>query len=91
MPHRIENALLELARTLPFEVRDTGGGSHVFVNLKEPYENGTEHYHRAEHLRTRLMEVLCGDPAPNHSAALMRRRDPQHQVQVRRTAQGNGH
>ena len=71
-PETIRQALLEMARSLPFEIRDSGGGFHIYANLKEAYENGTGHYRRAEHLRTRLTEVLCGDPAPNHSAALMR-------------------
>jgi hypothetical protein len=61
-----------LALPLPFEVRETGGGLHVLANLKETYENGTEHYRRAEDLRSQLTHLLCGDPAPNHSAALMR-------------------
>jgi RecA-family ATPase len=56
----------------PFEVRESGGGLHLYANLKEAYENGTEHFIRAERLRTQLTELLCGDPAPNHSAALMR-------------------
>jgi RecA-family ATPase len=57
---------------LPFEIRESGGGLHVLANLKEAYENGTEHYQRAEVLRTQLTELLCGDPAPNHSAAILR-------------------
>ena len=57
---------------LPFEIRESGGGLHVLANLKEAYENGTEHYQRAEALRTQLTELLCGDPAPNHSAAILR-------------------
>jgi hypothetical protein len=61
-----------LALPLPFEVRETGGGLQVLANLKEAYENGTEHYQRAEDLRSQLTRLLCGDPAPNHSAALMR-------------------
>ena len=61
-----------LALPLPIELRETGGGVHVYANLKEPYENGSEHYQRAENLRTQLTEVFCADPAPNHSAALLR-------------------
>jgi hypothetical protein len=57
---------------LPFEVRESGGGLHVLANLKEAYENGTEHFRRAEELRTGLMTLMGGDPAPNHSAALLR-------------------
>jgi hypothetical protein len=57
---------------LPFEIRESGGGLHVLANLREGYENGTDHYRRAETLRTQLTELLCGDPAPDHSAALLR-------------------
>jgi hypothetical protein len=39
------------ALPLPFEIRETGGGLHVLANLKEAYDNGTEHYRRAEELR----------------------------------------
>jgi hypothetical protein len=56
----------------PFEIRESGGGLHVLANLKEAYENGTEHFIRAEQLRAQLTDLLCGDPAPNHSAALLR-------------------
>ena len=38
--------LLELS--LPLEIRKTGGRLHVLAVLKEAYENGTEHYQRAE-------------------------------------------
>jgi len=57
---------------LPFEIRESGGGLHVLANLKEAYQNGTEHFFRAEQLRSQLTTLLCGDPAPNHSAALLR-------------------
>jgi hypothetical protein len=60
------------ALPLPFEIRESGGGLHVLANLKEAHENGTDHYQRAEALRTQLTELLCGDPAPNHSAAILR-------------------
>jgi hypothetical protein len=69
-PADVEAALLALP--LRLEIRKTGGGFHVMAFLKEPYENGTEHYRRAEQLRSDLTRCLCGDPAPNHSAALLR-------------------
>ena len=69
-PADVEAALLALP--LPLEIRRTGGGFHVMAYLKEAYENGTEHYRRAEQLRSDLTGRLCGDPAPNHSAALLR-------------------
>jgi hypothetical protein len=69
-PDEVRKKILELP--LPFEARDSGGGVHVVANLKEAYENGTEHFRRAEELRTQMMTLLCGDPAPNHSAALLR-------------------
>jgi hypothetical protein len=69
-PDEVRRKIMELP--LPFEVRESGGGLHVLANLKEAYESGTEHFRRAEGLRTQLMTLLCGDPAPNHSAALLR-------------------
>jgi hypothetical protein len=78
-----------LALPLPFEIVETGGGIHLYLELKEAYENGTEHFRRAEELRTLVTERLCCDPAPNHSAALMRvvgthnsKYDPPAEVQV---------
>jgi hypothetical protein len=69
-PDEVRARILELP--LALEVRESGGGLHVLANLKESYKNGTEHYLRAEELRTQLTTLLCGDPAPNHSAALLR-------------------
>jgi hypothetical protein len=69
-PDEVREKLLALP--LPFEAVETGGGVHLYLELKEAYENGTEHFRRAEELRTRMTEILCCDPAPNHSAALMR-------------------
>ena len=58
---------------LPFaRIHETGGGLHVYLDLKEAYETGTEECRRAELLRTALVNHLCADPAPNHNAALMR-------------------
>jgi hypothetical protein len=69
--------LLELP--LPLEIRKTGGGFHVLVVLKEAYENGTEHYRRAEEARTTLTQRLCGDAKPQCDASAGRRL-PQHKV-----------
>jgi hypothetical protein len=69
-PNEIRETILSLP--LPVEVRDSGGGLHVIAHLKENYESGSEHFRRAEQLRTRLTGLLCADPAPNHSAALLR-------------------
>ena len=55
------------------ELRDSGGGYHAIFNLKEPAEAGTPEFERANALRTKLTRLLCGDPAPNHCAALLRR------------------
>ena len=68
----VRATLLELCRLLPFEVRYSGGGFHVIARLKEPCEPGEPEFARAERLRTKLTAVFSGDPAPNHSAALLR-------------------
>jgi hypothetical protein len=57
----------------PLEIRDSGGGYHVIAHLKEPVEAGTDEFMRANRLRTRLRQVLAGDPMPDHAAALLRR------------------
>lgn len=69
-PQAVEDRIRALP--FPFEIRRSGGGLHVLANLKEPCENGGDHYRRAEDLRTQLVTLLAGDPAPNHSAALLR-------------------
>jgi hypothetical protein len=67
------DTLQKLTQELPIEVRASGGGYHVIVRLKEPAEVGTGEYERAVAARTALTEMLCADPAPNHSAALLRK------------------
>jgi hypothetical protein len=57
----------------PLEIRDSGGGYHVIAQLKEPVEADSAEYERANKLRTRLRQVLAGDPMPDHAAALLRR------------------
>jgi AAA domain len=66
--------VLAKLKTLPLraELRDSGGGFHVIFNLKEPVEADTPEFERANELRTRLTHLLCGDPVPNHCAALLR-------------------
>jgi RecA-family ATPase len=63
--------LLEMPLSL--EIRDSGGGFHVIALLKEPVESGTDEFEHVNDLRTKLTRLLCGDPAPNHAAALLRR------------------
>jgi putative DNA primase/helicase len=54
------------------QIRDSGGGFHVALLLKEPVVAGTAEAKRVDDLRTRLTAVLCGDAMPNHAAALLR-------------------
>jgi hypothetical protein len=68
----VRSTLLEICRLLPFEIRSSGGGFHVVAHLKEPCEPGEPAFARAEGLRTKLTAIFSGDPAPNHSAALLR-------------------
>jgi hypothetical protein len=72
-PDAVLKKLQQLHQTLPFEIRDSGGGYHIAVHLKERAEIDTPYYNRAIIARTALTEMLCADPAPNHSAALLRR------------------
>jgi hypothetical protein len=72
MGPNVRATLMDMARALPFEVRYSGGGYHVVAQLKETYEPHADEFSRAEQLRTELTRVLCGDPAPNHNAALLR-------------------
>jgi hypothetical protein len=60
------------ALPLPLEIRDSGGGFHVIPLLKEPAEAGTPEFERINRARKRLTRTLCGDPAPDHAAALLR-------------------
>ena len=68
----VRSTLIETCRLLPFEIRFSGGGFHVVAHLKEPCEPGEPEFARAEELRTKLTTIFSGDPAPNHSAALLR-------------------
>jgi hypothetical protein len=57
---------------LPFEIRDSGGGYHLIAHFKEPIYANTPEFARTEAARTALTRICCGDPAPDHSAALLR-------------------
>jgi hypothetical protein len=67
--------VLRKLRQLPLraEIRDSGGGFHVVWHLKEPVLAKTDDFNHANRLRSRLTAVLCGDPVPNHAAALLRK------------------
>jgi len=69
----VKQKLFDLSATLPFEIRDSGGGIHVLAHLKEPVEAGTPEFDRVNAVRKALTEMLCGDPMPAHAAALLRR------------------
>jgi RecA-family ATPase len=56
----------------PTEVRNSGGGRHVFWTLREPVKRGDPDFEATEALLKRLAHCLCGDPAPAHMAALLR-------------------
>src|SRR5262249_4973696 len=64
----VRQRLLDLSATLPFKIRDSGGGFHVLIHLKEPVEAGTPEFDRVNVIRKALTEMLCGDPAPAHAA-----------------------
>ena len=69
-----DEALQKLTRVLPawVEIRDSGGGFHLIIWLKEPAEAGTEEFDRVTAARSALTHILCADKAPNHAAALLR-------------------
>jgi AAA domain len=60
------------ALPLPLELRDSGGGYHVIAPLKESAHAGTPEFEHANQLRKSLTRLLCGDPMPDHAAALLR-------------------
>src|SRR5262249_51453472 len=64
-PEVVRQKLLELSLSLPVEVRNSGGGYHVVVELKEPVRAGTPEFERANKVRAALTRMLCGDPAPD--------------------------
>ena len=66
--------VLNKLQNLPFplELRDSGGGYHVIARLKEPVRAGTPEFDQVNKLRKELTRLLCGDPMPDHAAALLR-------------------
>ena len=58
----------------PATVIDSGHGRHADWALKEPVDTSDKDLiARIDKVRDRLIEILCGDPAPSHHAALFRR------------------
>jgi AAA domain len=58
----------------PSALIDSGRGRHADWALKEPIStDDAEMIARVDTVRSRLIETLCGDPAPSHHAALFRR------------------
>jgi RecA-family ATPase len=55
------------------EIHDSGGGYHVIWTLKELVPRDTPEFRQLEDLRGKLIHALCGDPEPNHAAALIRK------------------
>ena len=72
-PEEVRRKLSELSLSLPVEIRNSGGGYHVIAKLKEPVRAGTPEFERANKVRGALTRMLCGDPAPDHEAALLRK------------------
>ena len=56
----------------PSEIRDSGLGLHAVWRLKEAVDDEAG-LSQAESVMRRLVELLAGDPAPAHRAALLRR------------------
>ncbi len=55
----------------PYEIRDSGFGLHPVWKLKEPLADNAG-LTEAETVMKQLVELLAGDPAPTHRAALLR-------------------
>jgi hypothetical protein len=68
-------AVLRKLQQLPMraEIRSSGDGFHVVWRLKEFVARDTEEFRQLNQLRTRITYILCGDPEPNHAAALIRK------------------
>jgi hypothetical protein len=62
-------------RALPpvFEVRDSGGGYHILLHLRERALAGTAELSRVAELRSQLTLTLAADRACNHNVSLLRR------------------
>ena len=73
MDHSREEALQVLAGLIlpPTEVRDSGNGLHAIWQLKEPLTG--DDMARGESAMKRLADLLAGDHAVTHRAALLRR------------------
>jgi hypothetical protein len=56
----------------PTEIRDSGFGLHAIWLLKEPVDDEAS-MAQAEDFMRQMGELLAGDPAPTHRAALLRR------------------
>src|SRR6478672_4849054 len=68
-PEQIDERLLQLPLE-PTAANDSGGGRHVFFNLKEEIDAAdTEMFERVCSVQKRLAAALSADPAPAHPAA----------------------
>ena len=71
-PEEIKARLQQLP-VEPTVVYETGGGLHLYVDLKEPIEaDDAEMFGRAQMLQKAVASCFSADPAPAHPAALMR-------------------
>jgi hypothetical protein len=71
-PEAVDDKLLQLP-VEPTMVTDSGGGRHIYVDLKEPIEaTDTEMLERVREAQRVMASCLSADPAPAHPAALMR-------------------
>jgi hypothetical protein len=69
----VDELLRELLIT-PTEIRNSGRGRHVIYRLKEPIStDDPAMMERADTVRSRLTEILCGDRQVCHHASLRRR------------------
>lgn len=55
----------------PTYVIHSGGGLHVYWRLKEPVQDAVQ-LQKSEIVMKQLAQVLLGDPAPTHTASLLR-------------------
>ena len=67
----VDDKLLQLPLPATW-VRNSGGGRHIELGLKEPIEADDPEFPKACALLKRLTACLSGDPAPAHPAALLR-------------------
>jgi hypothetical protein len=70
-PAEVESRVMALPE--PWEVRNSGGGFHPLLNLKEPARAGTVALEHLANLRGQATLIMAADPAVNRNNSLLRK------------------